>query len=100
MILARILKNSLEAAEFDYYEVSMRGKDQAAGYYPRCSDRERVIIKDMLDRFIGPIKLQDGIEALRDIITESEYRVQGGMLQRPREIETFLIYNGKVCQWS
>ena len=57
-------------------------------------------VTDMLDRFITPIKMQGGIEALRDTVTETERQVQAGMLYSPRDIEVFLLFNGKVGRSS
>ena len=50
----------------------------------------------MIKHITQPLQHKRGLEALRRIVTDTEYQMDLGKLRNPREVEVTLITSGKV----
>lgn len=53
-------------------------------------------VQHMIKNITQPLQQERGIEALRRIVIDSEYQIDRGLLQNPREVEVTLITSGRV----
>ncbi len=50
----------------------------------------------MINQIIEPLQRHSGIEAFRETVVDTEFRLRSGMLRDPWEVEVTLLSSGRV----
>ncbi|KAL9637980.1 MAG: hypothetical protein Q9164_001861 [Protoblastenia rupestris] len=93
----RIMKDcSSYLDDIEHTGIIQRNRALLPDHFAWYAREKRENITHMLGHFIKPLKTQNGIEALQNVIVDTEFQVSAGLLRSPREVEVALTSSAKA----